>query len=105
VLLLRCTGKATFLQVRYEIKSPMVQEALQGAAEVELSLLNPFTLILNIGDALRHELELPLPLDRDSKKVRIARKSLRVEYRAFVAEPELLASRPDSMFPVMRDLQ
>jgi hypothetical protein len=99
------TAKATSLQVRYEIKSAVLQEALQSAATVDFTLRNPFTLVLNIGDTFCHELELPLPVDGARSKVRVARKSLWVEYWAPVAEPAFLAARPDSMFSVMRDMQ
>jgi hypothetical protein len=99
------TARAAVVKARYDIKSLIVQKALQSAVTVECTLLNPFTLVLKIGDAFHHTLKLPLPLDGSRSKVRIARKSLWVEYQAPVADPALLSSRPDLVFPVMRDMQ
>ena len=68
---------------------------------------DPFTLVLGIGEALRHELKLPLPLDGPRGKVTssIGRGLGHVEYQAPVVELAVLARHADSVFPVMRDLQ
>ncbi|KAH4179419.1 MYND-type zinc finger protein samB [Parastagonospora nodorum] len=99
------TAKATALRIRCGIKSPIGQNALQNAAKVECKLLNPFTMVLKIGDTFHHKIDLPLPIDATQGRTRVARTSLWIEYEAPVTTPELLAPRPDSMFLVMRDAQ
>jgi hypothetical protein len=76
------------------------------SVEVESTLNNPFTLVLGIGEALRHELKLPLPPDGPRGKVTssIGRGLGLVEYQAPVVELAMLARHADSVFPVMRDL-
>lgn len=95
--------KTIGLQIRYDIKSPVAQKSLQGAAAIKFNLPNPFTLVLKIGNGFCHTFRLPLPLDCARGSTRIARKSLWVEYQAPVATLALLATRPDSVFPVMQD--
>lgn len=99
------TAKATALRICCDIKSPVGQKTLQNAAVVECKLINPFTLVLRIGDTFRHQIDLPLPIDATRGRTRVARTSLWVEYQAPVTNPELLAPRPDSMFLVMSDSQ
>ncbi|KAF1846230.1 uncharacterized protein K460DRAFT_386537 [Cucurbitaria berberidis CBS 394.84] len=88
------------LHTRLDIISVDVKTALQSAAAVEVELSNPYSLIIKVGSAFRKVLELPLPLDGARGKTKVARKSLWIEYSAPVAQPSLLASRPDSVFSI-----
>lgn len=99
------TAKATSLRIHCDIKSPVGQNALQDAAVVEWKLLNPYTLVLRIGDIFQYQIDLPLPIDTAQGRTRVARKSLWVEYQVPVTKPELLAPQPDSIFVVVRDAQ
>ncbi|KAF2124344.1 hypothetical protein P153DRAFT_400973 [Dothidotthia symphoricarpi CBS 119687] len=95
--------KIVSLQIRYDIESSIARLPLQNAEAVIIEPSNPFTLALNIGDIYCKKLELPLPLDNDCGKTRISVNALWVDYTAPVAEPERLALRADSMFPVKTD--
>jgi hypothetical protein len=92
--------------MQYEIRSPEVQMAMQSL-ELESILNDPFILVLGIGEALHHELKLPLPLDSPCGKVTssIGRGLGHVEYQAPVVELAVLAQHADSVFRLIRDLQ
>jgi hypothetical protein len=91
------------LQVRYEMRSEEAKNILQNGGVVEFRATDPFTLILVINDTLRKNMKLPVPLNTDSGKIKIARKSLWIEYTAPVAKLQALASRPDTVFAMQLD--
>jgi hypothetical protein len=95
--------KVSALHVRFNINAPTLQKALQNAAIVSFDLLDPFTLVLKMSNGFAHTFILPLPLDYIHGLTRVARKSLWVEYQAPVTSLAVLAPRPGSVFPVMRD--
>jgi hypothetical protein len=49
---------------------------LQSGGTVELHATDPYTLLVAIGEKYQKSVTLPLPLNHDGAKVRIARKSL-----------------------------
>lgn len=98
------TSAIKSLQIRCDIESEDMKEALSNAAAVDVQLSNPFSLTLKIGDTFREQIMLPPPLNGDQGKTKFSRKSMRIEYSAPVAEPRLLAFRPDSIFPALANL-
>jgi hypothetical protein len=97
--------EAATLQVRYEMRSEEAKSVLQNGGVVGFYATDPFTLILAISDKLQTSVELPVPLNTDAEKVKIARKSLWIEYTAPVAKLQALASRPDTVFAMQLDLK
>lgn len=93
--------KISSLRVNCGELSNKVKKLLQGGAEVDIQLPNPFLLVLDIGRGqFREELELPMPLSGDRGKGRISRNSYWMDYTAPVAELNTLTKRPDMVFPL-----
>ncbi|KAF2678823.1 hypothetical protein K458DRAFT_480637 [Lentithecium fluviatile CBS 122367] len=72
---------------------------LQSDAQVEFTLPDPTTLVLNIGGRALHQIELPIPLNGAKGRGKVARKSSWIEYTAPLADTVMIAIRPDSVFP------
>ena len=96
------TGKNSVksLRVRYVIYSGGAKHSLQSGKAVSFSTPTTFSLTLSIGDDYRKDLTLPFPLDVDSGKVKIASKSLWIEYTAAVQNGAAILRSPDNMMPV-----
>ncbi|KAF2823611.1 hypothetical protein CC86DRAFT_422601 [Ophiobolus disseminans] len=93
------------IRVRYDIRSEKPKRLLQNGGIVDFHSFGPFNLILMIDSTYRKSVALPLPVDIAAGKVKIARKSLWIEYLAPVAKVSALTLRPDSVFPIYIDLQ
>ncbi|KAF2181225.1 hypothetical protein K469DRAFT_792236 [Zopfia rhizophila CBS 207.26] len=89
--------RVTTLQFHYDITSNDVKELLKSGASVKFELPNPFLLVADIGSGrFCEDLELPLPLNSDRGKGRIARNSTR---HVIVEREGLRETRPDMVFP------
>lgn len=97
------TNKITSLRIRFTIASGEGRALLQNAGTVAWERPDPYQLVLTIDKKFTKAVSLPLPLSATSSKIKIARKSLWVEYTAPVAEVRELSLRADSVFPVLLD--
>jgi hypothetical protein len=91
------------LRARYTIESGDAKALLQNSGTVEFDMPDPFRLSLTIGGKFQKDVSLPFPLNSDAAKIKIARKSLWIEYTAPVSKLQMLSARPDSMLPVGPD--
>ncbi|KAF1937809.1 hypothetical protein EJ02DRAFT_505767 [Clathrospora elynae] len=94
-----------YVQIRYDFCSGEPKRLLQSGGIVEFHALNPFNLVMVIGSTYQKSVALPLPVNVEVGKVKIARKSLWIEYLAPVAKVQELISRPDCVFPIHLDLE
>ncbi|KAF2034802.1 hypothetical protein EK21DRAFT_55723 [Setomelanomma holmii] len=91
------------VRIRYDIWSEEPKRLLQSGGSVEFHAPDPFKLVMVIGSTYRKSVALPLPVNVHVGKVKIARKSLWIEFLAPVAKVEELCSRPDYVFPIHSD--
>ena len=91
--------KITSLQLRCTVNDGNFQALLKDKDNaVVFSMIDPFTIKLEIGDVLIHRHKLALPLNLKEGTGKIARKSSWVEYTAPIMETSILDTRSDSMF-------
>lgn len=88
------------LQVRYDIVSDDAKVLLQNAAPVAIEHPSPFELTLNIDSVVEQRLGIPLPVKSTVAKTRISRSQLWIEFTVPVAGLQVLAARPDAVFPI-----
>jgi hypothetical protein len=100
-LLARDAKKVHSLKIHYAIGSGDAKAFLQIGEIVEFETPNPFLLTLTIGKKYRRDLVLPFPLSGDAAKVKIARKSLWIEYTAPVSDAKTLSIRPEYVLPIL----
>jgi hypothetical protein len=100
-LLVHDAKKVHSLKIHYAIGSGDAKAFLQNGEIVEFETSSPFLLTLSIGKKYRKDLVLAFPLNGDAAKVKIARKSLWIEYTAPVSEVRTLSTRPEYMLPVL----
>ncbi|KAF2265489.1 hypothetical protein CC78DRAFT_579231 [Lojkania enalia] len=96
--------KLISMRIHLDVLADEVKKVMQNGSKVNFALPNPFTLILDIDHGhFSRKFELPVPLDKDRGKGKIARKSGWLEYSAPLASSSSLSLSPDLMFPMRMD--
>jgi hypothetical protein len=88
------------LKIHYAVESGEAKTFLQNKEIVEFDTPSPFHLSLTIGKKYRKDVVLPFPLNQDAARVKIARKSLWIEYTAPVSDVKTLSARPEYVLPI-----